>query len=203
MMNRIPRRVVVTGIGIVSPLGCGNISVWNNLISGVCGVGMIPARAFVEKAGVHVAATVPHGDHPSEFDEKRIFGRSVCKEQSKFIQYANYAADMALVHAGNPLEDGNYHRERVGVAIASGVGSLEEICEGAQLLEQSYRKMSPYFIPKILVNLAAGQVSVRHKLQGPCHSAVTACAAGAHSIGDAANFIRLGYADMMLAGMIT
>lgn len=199
-MIRVPRRVVITGIGLVTPLGCGNVSVWEKVVSGESGIGLISNSAFVEKAGVHVAATVPHGDLLSEFNEKRVFGRSVSKEQSKFIQYANYASDIALEHAGNPLLEKNYDSTRAGVAIASGVGSLQEITDGSKVLEESYRKLSPYFIPKILINLAAGQVSVRHKLQGPCHSAVTACAAGAHSIGDAANFIRLGYADLMLAG---
>ena len=166
-------------------------------------MGALPPSASVEQAGVHVAATVPHGDLLDEFDERRIFGRIVSKEQSKFIQYANYASDIALQHAGNPLVSATYDATRAGVAIASGIGSLDEITGAAKTLDQSYRKLSPYFIPKILVNLAAGQVSVRHKLQGPCHSAVTACAAGAHSVGDASNFIKLGYADLMLAGRFT
>ena len=197
---KLSRRVVVTGVGLVSPLGCGSRNVWDNLIAGHSGIDVLPEAAFVAAAGIHVAAKVPLGENPHEYDEKRAFDRLVGKEQSQFIQYANYAADIALAHAGDPLHTTNIDRTRVGVAISSGVGALQEVVDGHSILENSYRKLSPFFIPKILINLAAGQVSVRHGLQGPCHSTVTACAASAHSIGDALNFIRLGYADMMLAG---
>ncbi len=166
--------------------------------------------ALQTAAGVHLAGFVPRGTAPGCFNEKEIFGRSVSKEMSLVSQFAVYAADMALKNAGISSTNQSLKcvrsgsdicMTRVGVSIGSGgIGPLVDINETQKALNASYKKVSPYFVPKILVNMPAAQVSIRHGLKGPVHAVATACAAGSHSIGDAFNFIRLGYADMMLAG---
>lgn len=208
-MNPISKRVVVTGIGLVSPLGCGNINIWNRILNKETGIQELRPEAKVPGSDVHIAARVPRpNDNNSAsfsknelFDEKVVFGRSVCKEFADFTQFALHASDLAIADAGNPILSNEVPNDRVGVAISSGIGAIQDIVDTSAVLEKSgMRRISPYFIPKILINMASGNVSIRHKLYGPCHSTVTACAASAHSIGDAYNFIRMGYADMMLAG---
>jgi 3-oxoacyl-[acyl-carrier-protein] synthase II len=132
-----------------------------------------------------------------------LFRRDVGKEMATFSQFAVYASDLALSHANlNPSTMSPAEKERMGVTVSSGgIGSLEEIKVGADAFYgQSIKKLSPYFAPKILINMAGGQVSIRHGLKGPLHTVATACAAGSHAVGDAFNFIRLGFADRMLAG---
>ena len=202
----IGRRVVITGIGIVSPLGCGNELVWQRLLRGECGISKICDNSNIMKIKgisnpITVNAIVPRGIdvNNGEYDEQTIFGRAVSKEYSTFIQYALYASDLAIKHANITLN--NNDNESFGVAIGSGgIGSLDDIIESNKLLENSYKKLSPYFIPKVLSNMPAGQVSIRHRLSGPIHSNSTACAAGLNSIGDAYNFIKYGYANSMVAG---
>jgi 3-oxoacyl-[acyl-carrier-protein] synthase II len=194
----------VTGVGIVSPLGCGTEKVCTRLMQGLSGIKRINAADYKLSplCPVDIAALVPTGKHSwnDECDGDIHFGKS--KQQSKFIEFALLAADIALkdaniLEAVGPILDPNM----VGVAIGNGgIGSLSDINEANGNLTQSYKKLSPYFVPKVLVNMAAGQVSIKHGFKGPVHSVATACAAGAHSIGDAYNFIRLGYADAMLAG---
>jgi 3-oxoacyl-[acyl-carrier-protein] synthase II len=188
------KRVVVTGIGLVSPLGCGNIEIWNKIIQSSSGISPYPY--LPPDIPVTIAAQVP----PKEWNEIEISAKLSQKQRSKSTNYALYASDLALKDAeynAGQLFDIN----RCGVAIASGMGTMKDITDSYQLCEKdSYRKLSPYFVSKILLNMAAGEVSIRHKLRGPNHCVTTACAAGAHSIGDAYNFIRLGYADMMVAG---
>jgi 3-oxoacyl-[acyl-carrier-protein] synthase II len=170
------------------------------------------SSSLLNAAGVHVAGFVPRGSGPNCFNEKEVFGRSVSKEMALVSQFAAFASDIALSNAGltssNQTLKSNacgveipINMDRVGVSIGSGgIGSLVDINETQKALNVSYKKVSPYFVPKILVNMPAAQVSMRHGLRGPVHAVATACAAGSHSIGDAFNFIRLGYADMMLAG---
>jgi 3-oxoacyl-[acyl-carrier-protein] synthase II len=206
------RRVVITGVGLVSPLGCGHEAVWRKLRANRHGITSLDERGFhVAGSGVTVGAFVPrrqkdsNGDDDADgYDEERVFGRIVSRELALATQYALYASDLALEHAGFPsssrleLPCGGL---RAGAAIASGgIGSLHDIIEGHGSLTASYKKVSPYFVPKVLMNMAAGHVSMRFGLKGPVTSVATACAAGAHSVGDAFNYIRLGYADMMLAG---
>ena len=150
---------------------------------------------------ITVNAKVPRGIdvNNGEYDEEVVFGRTMSKEYSTFIQYALYASDLAIKNANMDLN--NTDKESFGVAIGSGgIGSLEDIIESNKLLENSFKKLSPYFIPKVLSNMPAGQVSIRHRLCGPIHSNSTACAAGLNSIGDAYNFIKYGFANSMLAG---
>lgn len=213
-IRRCNRRVVITGVGLVTPLGCGNETVWGNLTAGHHGISQLPGSLQVEGAGVRVAGFVPRtidkltGENFSYltksdiYDEELVFGRTVSKELASFCQYAVYASDLALAHAKlQPAEMSQQSLDRAGVAIASGgIGSLQDIVESSRQLDQSFKKVSPYFVPKILSNLAAGHVSIKHKFRGPVTSVSTACAAGTHSIGDAFNYIRLGYADVMLAG---
>jgi 3-oxoacyl-[acyl-carrier-protein] synthase II len=193
------RRVVITGIGLVTPLGCGEGSfVYQRLIDGMNGIKPIPFSVPTQ-CNVAVAATVPHGKAPGEFDESLFKAQE--RETSKFIRYALHASDLALKNAQIEHVSAHYGANRCGAAIGNGgIGSLSEITTTSTNLAQSYKKVSPYFVPKILVNMAAGHVSMKHGLQGPVHTVATACAAGAHSIGDAYNFIRLGYADLMLTG---
>lgn len=197
------RRVVITGVGAVTPLGCGIEGVWRRVLAGECGVSRLPAGYLPANVPVYVAARVPRGEAADAYHEERVFGRSVSKEMADFAQFACHASDLALIHgemdATKGLDAGQ--RERMGVALASGgIGSLQEITEAQAAFTQSFKKLSPYFVPKVLVNMAGGAVSLRHGLKGPLHTVATACAAGLHAVGDAFNFIRLGHADRMLAG---
>lgn len=197
------RRVCITGIGIVSPLGCGTEHVWKRIIAGHCGISALPDGYMPPNVPVHVAAFVPKdSSNPHAYNENAVFSRSVGKEMALFTQYAIYASDLALAHANlNPKSLPSTQLERMGTTVSSGgISSLGEILSASQNFNQSFKKLSPYFVPKILINTAAGQVSLRHGLKGPQHTVATACAAGSHAIGDAFNFIRLGYADCMLAG---
>ncbi|RLN07090.1 hypothetical protein C2845_PM11G01970 [Panicum miliaceum] len=177
------RRVVVTGLGAVTPLGRGVGATWDRLVAGRCAVRALAAedlRLPAETAGrtleqlpSRVVAAVPRGKGEDEFDEEAW---TKDKSISGFISYALCAADEALRDANwLPSEDEKRERTRL-------------------------RRLSPYFIPKILINMASGHVSMRYGFQGPNHAAVTACATGAHSIGDATRMIQFGDADVMVAG---
>ena len=196
------KRVVITGVGAVSPLGCGIEHVWRRILSGDCGISKLAMPKLPINVPVYLAATVPRGSEPYAYNEQEVFGRSVGKELALFSQYAIYASDLALEHARIDVKQmGSPLLERFGVTMSSGgVGSLEEILSAAAAFDVSYKKLSPYFTPKVLVNMAGGHISIRHGLKGPLHTVATACAAGTHAVGDAYNFIRLGYADCMLAG---
>jgi 3-oxoacyl-[acyl-carrier-protein] synthase II len=212
------RRVVVSGVGMVSPLGCGNESVFRLLCAGynpisplneVQGEGSWTSENTKPRSlAVSLAALVPTPTNTGKsldvvpFDIEKAIGKGASRDKSLFINYALHASDLALQHAKLDLSNDTspYKSERAGVALASGIGAINETVDASQALDTSERKLSPYFVPKILINMAAGNVSLRHGLRGPNHSVATACAAGAHAIGDAFNFIRLGYADVMLAG---
>ncbi|CAI0432179.1 unnamed protein product [Linum tenue] len=207
-----PRRVVVTGMGMVTPLGNGVETTWKRLIEGNCGVrGISPddlkmgsfdeetkLRTF-EQLSSKVAAVVPCGDGPGEFSEKPWLN-SKHRSMAKFIVYALSAADEALKDAKwEPIEE--EQRERTGVSIGGGIGSITDILDASQMIcDKRVRRLSPFFIPRILINMASGHVSMKYGFQGPNHAAVTACATGAHSIGDATRMIQFGDADVMVAG---
>lgn len=194
------RRVVVTGLGIVCPLGASVDSVWSRLIAGQSGVRRID-HFEVDDLPARVAGIIPRGDgsdgtfNPDAFMEP--------KEQRKvddFITYAVAAADEAIADSGwkPQTED---ERCATGVLIGSGIGGLQGIEDGANTLrDKGPRRVSPFFIPGRLINLASGHVSIRHGLKGPNHAVVTACSTGAHAIGDASRLIMLGDADVMVAG---
>ncbi|WP_395670816.1 beta-ketoacyl-ACP synthase II [Phenylobacterium sp.] len=203
------RRVVVTGIGLVTPLGVGVDHVWSQILAGKSGAGRI--SAFDPEAyACQVACEVPRVDGrggggpdvAGSFDPDATLSPKDQRRVDDFILYAIAAADEAVKDSGwAPGEDDNEGRERTGVMIGSGIGGLGAIANTAiELHEKGPRRISPFFIPSALINLASGQVSIRHGFKGPNHSVVTACATGAHAIGDAARIIRYGDADVMVAG---
>lgn len=200
------RRVVVTGLGIVSPLGCGAEPVWKRLISGASGIS--PIEHFdASDLACRIAGIIPRkdgrsggADDPHAFDPDAVMSPREQKRIDEFILYGIAAADQALADSGWAAES-DEQAERAGVLIGSGTGGLNTIYETSLLLkEKGPRRLSPFVIPGIIINLISGQVSIRHGLKGPNHAVVTACSTGAHAIGDAARMIRYGDADMMVAG---
>ena len=194
------RRVVVTGLGMVSPLACGVEETWKRLISGENAANTI-TRFNADNFSTNYACEIPFGDgsngtfNPTDWMEP--------KERRKvddFILYGMAAADMAVADSGwSPKEEEDFYR--TGVMIGSGVGGLSTIADTSLTLqERGPRRVSPFFIPSCLINLISGQVSIRHGFKGPNHAVVTACSTGAHAIGDAARIIQYGDADVMLAG---
>jgi len=201
------RRVVVTGIGLITPLGQGAEFSWKQILAGKSGAGTITAFDPTDYA-CKVACEVPRVDGrggggpdiPGSFDPDQTMSAKDRRRVDDFILYAMAAADEAVRDSGWAPQD-DEGRERTGVMIGSGIGGLGPIAETAiELHEKGPRRVSPFFIPSALINLASGQVSIRHGFKGPNHSVVTACATGAHAIGDAARIIKYGDADVMLAG---
>ena len=194
------RRVVVTGMGIASPLGIGIGHVWGRLIEGHSGIGAIQSFDTSDLTS-KIAGTVPAG--------LRVNGGLTLsewvpvkdqKKMDRFIHLGMVAAIEAIENSGWVPEDDD-GRERTGVMIGSGIGGLETIQEASILLHEGKgKRLSPFFIPSALINLLSGQLSIRYGFQGPNHSVVTACATGVHAIGDAARLIMLGDADVMVAG---
>ncbi|KEO56524.1 beta-ketoacyl-ACP synthase II [Thioclava pacifica] len=194
------RRVVVTGLGMVTPLACGVEETWSRLIAGQSGAGAI-SRFDASGVTTKYACEIPFGDgsdgtfNPDDWMEP--------KERRKvddFILYGMAAAEQAVKDAGWTPED-EESRLRTGVMIGSGIGGLTSIAETAVIIkEKGARRVSPFFIPGALINLVSGQVSIRFGFKGPNHAVVTACSTGAHAIGDAARLIMLGDADVMVAG---
>ncbi|EOX93408.1 3-oxoacyl-[acyl-carrier-protein] synthase isoform 2 [Theobroma cacao] len=208
-----PRRVVVTGLGMVTPLGCGVETTWKHLIEGKCGIRALTPddlkmNAFDRETQMltfdqltsRVAAIVPCGTNPGEFNEDLWLNSKEHRSIARFISYALCAADEALKDAKwVPTEQ--EQKERTGVSIGGGTGSIRDILDAAQMIcEKRLRRLSPFFIPRILINMASGHVSMKYGFQGPNHAAVTACATGAHSIGDAMRMVQFGDADVMVAG---
>jgi 3-oxoacyl-[acyl-carrier-protein] synthase II len=194
------RRVVVTGLGMVSPLGCGVETTWKRILNGQSGARKIDTFD-VSDLPSKIACMVPRGDgsegtfNPDQWMEP--------KEQRKVDDFIIFA----MAAARQALDDANWHpaseedRCATGTMIGSGIGGLNGIAETAILLkERGPRRVSPFFIPGRLINLASGYVSIEHGLKGPNHAVVTACSTGAHAIGDASRLIALGDADVMVAG---
>ena len=201
------RRVVVTGLGMVSPLGWGVEPSWKAILAGKSGAGRITAFDPTEYA-CQVACEVPRvdgrggggADFPHAFDPDQVMSPKDQRRVDDFILYAVAAADEAVRDSGWAPTD-EEGRCRTGVNIGSGIGGLSTIADTAvELHEKGPRRVSPFFIPSALINLASGQVSIRHGFKGPNHSVVTACATGAHAVGDAMRFIQHGDADVMIAG---
>jgi len=201
------RRVVVTGMGLVTPLGVGLEAVWSRLLNGESGAGRIE-KFDAGAMACQIACEVPRSDgyaggaaagasafHPDDWMDP--------KEQRRvddFILYGVSAADQAMADSGLSLDD-DEQRERAGVMIGAGIGGLPGIEEASiTLYERGPRRISPFFITGRLINLTSGYVSIKHGLKGPNHAVVTACSSGAHAIGDAARLIALDDADVMLAG---
>ena len=194
------RRVVVTGLGMVTPLACGVEETWQRLLAGQSGARRIE-KFEVEDLAAKIACQIPRGDgsngtyNPDQWMEP--------KEQRRvdeFIAYAMCAARQALDDSGwkpTSRED----QIATGVMIGSGIGGIEGIAETALTMqEKGPRRVSPFFIPGRIINLASGYVSIEFGLKGPNHAVATACSTGAHAIGDSARMIALGDADVMVAG---
>lgn len=197
------RRVVVTGMGIVSPLGTGIDTAWHNLIAGQSGIRTI-AHMKTDDLSSTIAGYIPlpgmagydtHGFNPDSVMEP--------KEQRKvdpFIVFGVAAAHEAITDSGW-VPQTEEQRYRTGVLIGSGIGGLQSVYDASVTLhEKGPRRLSPFTVPMMLINLASGQVSIRYGFKGPNHSVVTACSTGAHAIGDAARLIQWGDADVMIAG---
>jgi 3-oxoacyl-[acyl-carrier-protein] synthase II len=201
------RRVVITGLGMVTPLGWGVQNTWSALIAGKSGAARITAFDTTDYA-CQVACEVPRVsgrggggvDIVGSFDPDKVMAPRDQRRIDDFILYAVAASEEALNDA-NWLPQSREDQERTGVILGSGIGGLETIAATAiELHEKGPRRVSPFFIPSALINLASGQVSIRYGLKGPNHSVVTACATGAHAVGDAARLIQFGDADVMVAG---
>lgn len=194
------RRVVVTGMGITCPLGVGVEPVWGRLVEGYSGISAI--QAFdVKDLPCKVAGQVPPGSKADgKLDVDEWVPVKDQKKMDRFIHLALAAATEAVEDSGW-LPESEDDRCATGVMIGSGIGGLQTIYEASvQVHEGRARRLSPFFIPSALINLASGWVSIKYGLKGPNHSAVTACATGVHAIGDAARLIMLGDADVMVAG---
>ncbi|PQO22354.1 beta-ketoacyl-[acyl-carrier-protein] synthase II [Rhodobacteraceae bacterium WD3A24] len=194
------RRVVVTGLGMVSPLACGVEQTWQRLLEGRSGAGPI-SRFDASALTTTYACELPMGDgSDGTFNPDDWMAPKERRKVDDFILYAMAAADQAVRHAGWTPED-EESRLRTGVMIGSGIGGLSSIADTAVLIhERGPKRVSPFFIPGALINLASGQVSIRYGFKGPNHAVVTACSTGAHAIGDAARLIQWGDADVMIAG---
>lgn len=194
------RRVVITGMGMVSPLGNGVETSWKRLVEGRNGAVRI-AEFEVDDLPSQIACRIPVGDgSDGTFNADDWMEPKEQRKVDPFITYAMAAADQALADADwAPKSDED--QIATGVLIGSGIGGLDGIVEaGYTLRDRGPRRISPFFIPGRLINLASGQVSIRHGLRGPNHSVVTACSTGAHAIGDASRLIALGDAEVMVAG---
>jgi 3-oxoacyl-[acyl-carrier-protein] synthase II len=194
------RRVVVTGLGLVTPLACGVEETWSRLVAGRSGAGKI-ARFPTDDLATKIACEVPRGDGTNgTFNPDQWVEPKEQRHIDTFIVYGLAAAQQAVTDSGwEPKTE--EERCRTGVYIGSGIGGLEGIAETTLLMqEKGPRRVSPFFIPGRLVNLVSGYASIRFGFKGPNSAVSTACATGAHSIGDAARIIALDDADVMLAG---
>lgn len=186
------RRVVVTGMGIVSPVGIGVQDVWDNLVHGKSGAGPI-TRFDVSEFPCRIAGEVKGFERYLDPSDREL------SRSDLFVQYAVVAAHLALKESGLNLDQEDL--DRVGVIVSSGIGGIGVIESQKEILmAKGPRRISPFLIPTLIINMAAGMISMRHGLRGPSTSVVTACASGSHSIGDALNVIRRDEADVVLAG---
>lgn len=191
----IKRRVVVTGLGVVSPLGTGTELVWHNLLKGHSGIVALQAEEY-SKLPCKVAGLIPvqQGD-----DVTKALSKSNLKSMAPATCLALLATSQALTDA-KWIPDSREDRETTGVALGMGMIDLRDVCDTNDALKLGYNKVSPFFVPRILPNMAAGHISIKYGFRGPNHAVSTACATGAHSIGDAFRFIRNGDADVMACG---
>jgi 3-oxoacyl-[acyl-carrier-protein] synthase II len=196
------RRVVVTGMGLISPIGSTIEKAWSTLLAGGSGIRLIEDMKYRglklhPSCNVSVISAVPEDEFKAHFNDSS-------RDLAMTTQFALYAAERAISQSDlfkNGTLPSIYQPNRVGVNIGSGgIGPLPDILEGDEKLRESYKKLSPYFVPKVLMNMPASHVSIKYGFKGPIHSVGTACASGVHSIGDAYNFIKWNYADAMITG---
>src|SRR4051812_17691852 len=195
------RRVVITGMGAVSPLGATVSSSWNNLIAGKSGIRRIPQTLFnTDDLQTKIAGIVPYPDEPDGLNLEDFISSKDQRKMDRFIQLGFVAAQQAVEDSGWQVSS-EEDAIRSGVLLGSGIGGLATIAENAYILkEKGARRISPFFIPASLINLLSGHVSIKFGFKGPNHAVVTACATGAHAIGDASRLIAYGEADVMVAG---
>jgi len=195
------RRVVVTGMGVISPLGRGVQHNWDSLIAGKSGIQKIE-DIDLKDIPVKIAGRVPFGEKEPDFNPDTVVAPKDQKKSDKFILYGMAAAGDALLDAGWDAETATEEEKcRAGVMMGAGIGGLQGIYENAvSFNEFGMKRMSPFFIPSVLINLISGNLSIKYGLKGPNHACVTACSTGTHSIGDASAMIARGDADMMVAG---
>ena len=193
-------RVVITGLGLVSSIGNNVSETWDNLIAGKSGIRKI-SSFDVSDLPCKIAGYISHNEKDEYYvDRSKYLETREINRNDRFIQYGLIASKMAVEDAGLMTLD-DKSKLRVGVSVGSGIGGLETIYNGSITLnEKGSRKISPFFIPSSLINLTSGQISIKFGFKGPNHSVVTACATGAHSIGDAAEMIKRGAAEIMIAG---
>jgi len=193
-------RVVITGLGLVSSIGNNVSETWDNLIAGKSGIRKI-STFDVSDLPCKIAGYISHNEKDEYYvDRSKYLETREINRNDRFIQYGLIASKMAVEDAGLMTLD-DKSKLRVGVSVGSGIGGLETIYNGSITLnEKGSRKISPFFIPSSLINLTSGQISIKFGFKGPNHSVVTACATGAHSIGDAAEMIKRGAAEIMIAG---
>ena len=196
------RRVVVTGIGLVTPLAVGTSNTWCKLINGHSGIRKIPESLFDPgDLSSQIAGIIPPIDEEHGFDPGAYIDGKDIKRMDRFIHLAIAAAREAVLDSGIDVSLTQKQKERAGVMVGSGIGGLIMIEQNALLLlEKGPRRISPFFIPSTLINLASGHISIEYGFLGPNHSVVTACASGAHAIGDAARIIMCDDADVMVCG---
>lgn len=193
------RRVVVTGLGMVTPLGVGVDHNWKQILAGKSGIGRITGFD-VDDIACQIAGQVPGPDEEGGLDLDAFIDPREQRRQDRFIQLGLVAAQLAVEDSGW-MPDDVEAQNRTGVMIGSGIGGLETIVTTDQLMnERGTRRISPFFIPSALINLISGHVSIKYGFRGPNHSVVTACSTGAHAIGDAARIVALDDADLMVAG---
>ncbi len=203
------RRVVVTGLGLVTPLGAGVDTVWNNILAGKSGAGRIE-HFETDDLGCQIAAMVPRTcgrggggpDRAGTFNPDDTLSKRDQRRIDEFILFGIAASDEAIKDSGWSIDPEDTDMQaRTGVVFGSGIGGLQTTYDASiTLKERGPRRLSPFIIPSMLINLASGHISIRHGFKGPNHSVVTACATGAHAIGDAARMIERGDADVMVAG---
>jgi len=193
------RRVVITGLGVVSPLADGVEASWDRLINGQSGISKIDSFDASDLA-CQIGGMVPKGEGDGEFNIDKYVDVKERKKMDEFVVYAMAAADQAVADAGwTPSDEESL--DRTGVMIGSGIGGLVGITNGHQgMVERGPRRLSPFYIPSNLINIASGFVSIKYGYRGPNHSVVTACATGTHAIGDAARMVAFDDADVMIAG---
>ena len=191
-MEGMKRRVVVTGLGLITPLGTGTQKTWEGICKGASGIDRITTFDTADSP-VQIAGEV------KDFDPEDFIERKEIKKMDVFIQYALSAGSMAIEDAGMKITEAN--ADRVGVIVGAGIGGIQTIERyHSVLLQNGQRRISPFFIPMLITNLAAGQISMRFGARGPNSCVTTACAAGTHAIGDAFKIIQRGDADAMIAG---
>jgi 3-oxoacyl-[acyl-carrier-protein] synthase II len=194
------RRVVITGLGLVTPLACGVEETWSRLLAGQSGASPI-TKFKTDDLPTRIACQVPRGDgSEGTFNPDQWVDAKEQRRMDDFIIYGVAAAKQAVTDSGWEARS-EEDKQRTGVLIGSGIGGLTGIEEASILVhEKGPRRLSPFFIPGRLINLVSGYVSIAHQFKGPNHAVVTACATGAHAIGDAARLIALDDADVMIAG---